>query len=74
MREILRRHPGREVALVISSGGGLLREAVEMAEIVERFRILVRVPSGATCRIGLLLRACRLADQDGRLGRAGWGS
>jgi hypothetical protein len=49
VREILRRHPGRDVALVISSGGGLLREAVEMAGIVERFRIPVLVPSGATC-------------------------
>lgn len=71
-REVLRRHAGREVILALSSGGGLVREAVETGVLIARFRIAVVVPSGATCASAcfFLLAASptRLVDPTARIG------
>lgn len=71
-RQALRAHPGREVVLAISSQGGALFEADEMAAAIARFRITVIIPQNGVCASACFLlfaaSPTRIMDATARIG------
>lgn len=72
LRQAIRAHPGREVVLALDSEGGAILPALEMAEIVARFRIPVIVGQNAMCASACFLVFAaspdRMADETARIG------
>ncbi|WPB86426.1 hypothetical protein [Sediminicoccus rosea] len=75
LRRAIRAHPGQEVVLHISSEGGLLGEASDMASMIARYRIPVFLPHNAICASAcfLLLAASpdRMMSETARVGGVG---
>ena len=70
IREAVRSQPGKQVGLLVSSPGGSVREAAEVADMVKRWRLPVFVGRECVSACFLILAASpeRMASRDARIG------
>ena len=72
LRQAIRTLPGREGVLALDSEGGLVLPALDMADVVARFRIPVVVGQNAMCASACFLIFAaspnRIADETARIG------